>query len=88
MNGVLIKSTYKYNGVQLPVSGALVAAFEVTLRDGKVINIANGTAKVDSKDFNFSVYGSNYNLDGVPMAIDGTAIIKELIAYVENDVMS
>ena len=96
MVGKLIREVYKYEDVVL-VSKAKVTANEVTVQDGKVVNIPNGmvTVKVEENDrsFNFSIYnyGVNgeitYNLNNVPASVDGQAIVKEFVDFVESDIV-
>lgn len=95
MVGEIVKTVYKYNEVVL-TSGAKVTANEVTIQDGKVVNIPNGVATVEvneqMRSFNFSIYsyGVNgevtYNLNNVPASVDGQAIVKEFVDFVEKDV--
>jgi hypothetical protein len=97
MVGQLLKTIYKYDSVKL-ASGAVVTANEVYIVEGKVTQINSGYAKVDGKQFNFSInpyYGGmpeenreiTYNLNNVPQGIDGQAILTEFVRYVENDIV-
>lgn len=96
MVGQLIKTIYKYENVELS-SGAKVTANEVTIQDGKVVTIPNGnvTVKVSEVDrsFNFSIYNygvngeKTYNLNSVPEGVDGQAIVKAFVEFVENDIV-
>ena len=97
MIGQLIKSTYKYtndNQVTLPTSGAKVNAYEVSCQEGKVISVPNGDVSIDGHNFNFSIYNSGlngkktYNLNSVPEGVDGQAIVREFVEYVEADILS
>lgn len=96
MKGQLIKQIYKYENVELS-SGVVVTAQEVHIVEGKVMNINSGFAKVDGKQFNFSInpyYGGmpegnreiTYNLNNVPQGIDGQAILEEFVNFVEADI--
>ena len=91
MKGILVKTIYKYEDVEL-VSGAKVTAYEVTIQDNKVANIQNGNVTIDNKNFNFSIYNygingdKTYNLNNVPANVDGQAIVREFVTYVENDI--
>lgn len=95
MVGKLIKEVYKYEDVVL-ASGAKVTANEVTVQEGKVVNIPNGMATVkvgeNDRSFNFSIYnyGPNgertYNTNNVPEGVSGEAIVKEFVDFVEKDV--
>lgn len=91
MVGILVKEIYKYENAVLE-SGAKVTVTEVTIQDGKVASVSNGNVNVDGKNFNFSIYNygingeKTYNLNNVPADIDGQAIVKEFIQFVENDI--
>jgi len=91
MVGKLVKTIYKYEDVQLE-SGAVVTAMDVTVQDGKVVNVSNGEVRVEDKFFGFSIfnYGINgditYSLNNVPADVDGQKIVKEFIQFVESDI--
>lgn len=91
MVGKLVKTIYKYEDVQLE-SGAVVTAMDVTVQDGKVVNVGNGVVRVEDKSFSFSIfnYGINgditYSLNNVPANIDGQKIVKEFVLFVESDI--
>lgn len=97
MKGVLTRSIYKYQDLEL-ASGAKVNANEVAVENGKVVMIggdANVVVKVgeDSRTFNFSIYNygvngektSNYN--DVPEGVSAEAIVKEFVDFVESDIV-
>lgn len=98
MVGILINSNYKYDNVVLEESGAKVSANQVTIQKGKVVRIENGNVTVKdgevTKNFNFSIYNygvngeKTYNLNNVPEGVDGQAIVKEFVEFVENDIVS
>lgn len=93
MVGQLLKTIYKYDNVAL-ASGAVVTAQEVHTVEGKITQINSAYAKVDGKQFNFSInpfYGIEnreitYNLNNVPQGIDGQAILTEFVNFVEADI--
>lgn len=95
MVGILINSSYEYENIVLE-SGAKVSASQVTIQEDKVIRIDNGnvTIKDDelTKSFIFSIqnYGvggeKTYNLNGLPEGVDGQAIVKEFVEFVESDI--
>ncbi len=92
MVGELINRNYKYTDVEL-VSGAKVTANMVTVENDKVVRIENGNVTIDNKTFNFSIYnyGANgeitYNLNNVPASVNGQAIVKEFVDFVESDIV-
>ena len=97
MLGKLVKSTYKYADDTVAVlseSGARVNAREVSCSEDKVVSVPNADVEVNGKNFNFSIYGygangqKTYNLNSVPEDIDGQAIVREFVAFVENDIIS
>ena len=91
MVGKLINSNYKYEGVVL-ASGAKVTANMVTIEDNEVVRVENGNVSVEGGNFNFSIYNygvdgkKTYNLNNVPENVDGQAIVKEFVEFVENDI--
>ena len=90
MVGILINSNYKYDNVVLE-SGAKVSASEVTIKDKKVDRISSGNVTVTEGSFSFSIYNygpdgkKTYNLNNVPENVDGQAIVKEFVEFVEAD---
>lgn len=92
MIGELVKSTYRYKNVELN-SGAKINANEVSCSEGKVVSIPNADVEVSGENFNFSVrsYSANgkrtRDLNSVPESIDGEAIVKEFIDFVEADIL-
>lgn len=97
MVGILINSNYKYANVVLE-SGAKVSAHQVTIQNNEVARIESGNVQI-SKDgqtssFTFAIYNygedgrKTYNLNNVPENVDGQAIVKEFVEFVESDVLS
>lgn len=92
MVGKLINSNYKYEGVVL-ASGAKVNANMVTIENNDVVRVENGNVSVEGGNFNFSIYNygvdgkKTYNLNNVPENVDGQAIVKEFVEFVENDIV-
>lgn len=90
MVGKILKTIYKYDEVVLV--GATVSASEVTIQEGKVSSIVGGIAKVGERVFNFSIYSNgingemSYNLNNVPANIDGQAIVRDFVVFVEDDI--
>ena len=90
MVGQLIQRSYKYTGAVLG-SGVEVSAPKVVIENNKVVSAENANVKLaDKQTFSFSIYNhgtTTYNLSGVPENVDGQAIIKEFIAFVEADIV-
>ena len=93
MVGILISENYKYENAVLN-SGAKVSANQVTIQNKKVTRVENGQVQVAEGNFNFSIYNygvdgkKTYNLNNVPENVDGQAIVKEFVEFVEEDVLS
>ena len=97
MVGILINSNYKYDNVVLEESGAKVSANQVTIQDGKVVRIESGNVQIQQGEqnlsFSFSIYNygvdgkKTYNLNSVPEGVDGQAIVREFVEFVESDVL-
>lgn len=95
MVGILINKNYKYENVELQ-SGVKVNANQVTIMENKVVRINNGYATIkdgeNTKNFNFSIDNHSingektYTLSNVPEGIDGQAIVREFVDFVESDV--
>lgn len=92
MKGVKINENYKYEGVVLD-SGAKVTAMQVTVADGKVVRCESGGVTTEQGSFGFAIYNfgveghKTYNYTNVPEDVDGQAIVKEFIEFVENDIV-
>ena len=94
MVGILINENYKYENVVLG-SGAKVTAHQVTIEKDEVVRVESGNVTIENGDkklsFTFSIYNygvdgrKTYNLNGVPENVDGQAIVKEFVAFVEAD---
>lgn len=97
MVGILIDENYKYENVVLE-GGEKVTANKVTIQEGKVVRVENGNVTIKEEEktqnFTFSIYNygvdgkKTYNLSNVPENVDGQAIVKEFVDFVENDVVS
>lgn len=97
MVGILINSNYKYENVVLE-GGEKVTANQVTVEKDKVARVEGGNVAIKDGDnslsFSFSIYNygvdgrKTYNLSGVLEGVDGQAIVKEFVEFVENDIVS
>lgn len=96
MVGILINSNYKYENAVLE-GGEKVSATQVTIEEGKVVRVENGNVTIKKDEnttlsFTFSIYNygmdgrKTYNLNGVPENVDGQAIVKEFVEFVEADI--
>ena len=95
MVGILINSNYKYEKVVLE-GGEKVSATQVTIEEGKVVRVENGNVTIKKDEnttlsFTFSIYNygvdgrKTYNLNSVPENVDGQAIVKEFVEFVEAE---
>lgn len=87
----LVSKAYKCEDVEL--EDAVVSADLVTVQDGKITNIDNGSVAVkvgeETKHFSFVVYndGNAYNLNNAPANVDGRAIILKFIEIVKPKIV-
>lgn len=87
----LVSKAYKCEGVE--IENAVVSADLVTVQNGKITNIDNGSVSVkigeETMFFSFVVYnqGKAYNLNNAPAEVDGRAIIMAFIAAVEAEIV-
>ena len=94
MEKALIKQVYDFKDVTSVREGCTINAFEVTIKDGKVLSCRGEVRNADSEMFTFSVYEQTkmskieraFMLNNVSEAIDAHAIVKDFLAFVEEDV--
>ena len=94
MEKALIKQVYDYKDVTSVREGCTINAYEVTVRDGIVISCRGEVKNADSEMFTFSVYEQTkmskieraFMLNNVSEDIDAHAIVKDFLAFVEEDV--
>ena len=90
-----IKSTvYDYTDVTSVREGYSINAYEVTVREGMVISCRGEVKNADNEMFTFSVYEQTkmskveraFMLNNVSENIDARSIVKDFLAFVEEDV--
>ena len=90
-----IKSTvYDYTDVTSVREGYSINAYEVTVREGMVISCRGEVKNADTEMFTFSVYEQTkmskveraFMLNNVSENIDARSIVKDFLAFVEEDV--
>ena len=94
MEKTLIKQVYDYKDVTSVRDGYTINAYEVTIKDGTVQSCRGEVQNADNKMFTFSVYEQTkmskveraFMLNNVSEAIDAHAIVKDFLAFVEEDV--
>ena len=94
MEKTLVKEVYDFKNVTSVRDGYTINAYEVTIKDGKVLSCRGKVKNADNEMFTFSVYEQTkmskveraFMLNNVSEAIDAHAIVKDFLAFVEEDV--
>ena len=94
MERTIKRTVYDYTDVTSVREGYSINAYEVTVRDGMVISGRGEVKNADNEMFTFSVYEQTkmskveraFMLNNVSEAIDAHAIVKDFLAFVEEDV--
>ena len=94
MERTIKRTVYDYTDVTSVREGYSINAYEVTVRDGMVISCRGEVKNADSEMFTFSVYEQTkmskvervFMLNNVSENIDARSIVKDFLAFVEEDV--
>ena len=94
MEKTITKLVYDYKDVTEVREGYTINAYEVTIKDGKVQSCRGEVKNAETEMFTFSVYEQTkmskvervFMLNNVSEAIDARAIVKDFLAFVEEDV--
>lgn len=94
MERTIKRTVYDYTDVTSIKEGYSINAYEVTVRGGMVISCRGEVKNADNEMFTFSVYEQTkmskveraFMLNNVSEAIDAHAIVKDFLAFVEEDV--
>ena len=94
MEKTITKLVYDYKDVTSIREGYSINAYEVTVRDGMVISCRGEVKNAETEMFTFSVYEQTkmskveraVMLNNVSEAIDAHAIVKDFLAFVEEDI--
>ena len=94
MERTIKRTVYDYTDVTSVREGYSINAYEVTVRDGMVISCKGEVKNADNEMFTFSVYEQTkmskveraFMLNNVSEAIDAHAIVKDFLAFVEEDI--
>ena len=94
MEKALIKQVYDFKDVTSVREGYTINAYEVTIKDGKVQSCRGEVKNADSEMFTFSVHEQikmskverAFMLNNVSENIDARSIVKDFLAFVEEDV--
>ena len=94
MERTIKRTVYDYTDVTSIREGYSINAYEVTVRDGMVISGRGEVKNADNEMFTFSVYEQTkmskveraLMLNNVSEAIDAHAIVKDFLAFVEEDI--
>ena len=94
MEKTITKLVYDYKDVTEVREGYTINAYEVTVRDGMVISCRGEVKNADTEMFTFSVHEQTkmskveraFMLNNVSEAIDAHSIVKDFLAFVEEDI--
>ena len=94
MEKTITKLVYDYKDVTSVREGCTINAFEVTIKDGKLLSCRGEVKNADSEMFTFSVYEQTkmseikrvFMINNVSEDIDAHSIVKDFITFVEEDV--
>lgn len=94
MEKTITKLVYDYKDVTSVREGYTINAYEVTIKDGKVLSCRGEVKNAETEMFTFSVYEQTkmskveraFMLNNVSETIDAHAIVKDFLAFVEEDV--
>lgn len=94
MEKTITKLVYDYKDVASVREGCTINAYEVTIKDGKVLSCRGEVKNADNEMFTFSVYEQTkmsevkraFMINNVSEDIDAHAIVKDFLAFVEEDV--
>ena len=94
MERTIKRTVYDYTDVTSIREGYTINAYEVTVRDGMVISCRGEVKNADNEMFTFSVYEQTkmskveraFMLNNVSENIDARSIVKDFLAFVEEDV--
>ena len=94
MEKTITKLVYDYKDVTEVREGYSINAYEVTVRDGMVISCRGEVKNAETEMFTFSVHEQikmskverAFMLNNVSENIDARSIVKDFLAFVEEDV--
>ena len=94
MEKTITKLVYDYTDVTSVREGYTINAYEVTIKDGKVLSCRGEVKNATTEMFTFSVYEQTkmsevkraFIINNVSEDIDAHAIIKDFLAFVEEDI--
>ena len=93
MEKTITKLVYDYKDVTSVREGCIINAYEVTIKDGKVQSCRGEVKNAETEMFTFSVYEQTkmskveraFMLNNVSEDIDAHAIVKDFLAFIEED---
>ena len=94
MEKTITKLVYDYKDVTEVREGCTINAYEVTIKDGKVQSCRGEVKNAETEMFTFSVHEQTkmskieraFMLNNVSEDIDAHAIVKDFLAFVEEDI--
>lgn len=94
MEKTITKLVYDYKNVTEVREGYTINAYEVTIKDGKVLSCRGEVKNAETEMFTFSVHEQTkmskveraFMLNNVSENIDARSIVKDFLTFVEEDV--
>ena len=94
MEKTITKLVYDYKDVTSVREGCTINAYEVTIKDGKVLSCRGEVKNSTNEMFTFSVYEQTkmskveraFMLNNVSEDVDARSIVKDFLTFVEEDV--
>ena len=94
MEKTITKLVYDYKDVTEVREGCTINAYEVTIKDGKVLSCRGEVKNAETEMFTFSVHEQTkmskieraFMLNNVSENIDARSIVKDFLTFVEEDV--
>ena len=94
MEKTITKLVYDYKDVTSVREGCIINAYEVTIKDGKVQSCRGEVKNAETEMFTFSVHEQTkmsevkrgFMINNVSEDINAQTIIKDFLAFVEEDV--
>ena len=94
MEKTITKLVYDYKDVTEVREGCTINAYEVTIKDGKVLSCRGEVKNAETEMFTFSVHEQTkmskieraFMLNNVSENIDARSIVKDFLTFVEEDI--
>ena len=94
MERTIKRTVYDYKDVTSVRDGYTINAYEVTIKDGKVLSCRGEVKNAETEMFTFSVYEQTkmsevkraFMINNVSEDVDAHSIVKDFLTFVEEDV--